>query len=81
MNKEPLICINDSCSIKSDAYLIKKGQIISSYHQGNHIFSDSWNIPLSENHMYRPHAFLFYPKKDFITLSEFRNSQIDKILT
>lgn len=88
MNKEPLICIKDCYSVAAggNLYPIKKGELIHIYHDGEVKLGTRevllWNIPLSHSILgHYPHTYSPYDSHNFMALSEYRSSQIDKILT
>lgn len=81
MNKEPIICINTSYSPGDSEYPIISGSIITSYSSPGPGYLKYWMIPIPKSYPYRPYSYLMYNRSDFITLSEYRESLIDKILT
>ncbi len=76
-NREPLICIKDCYSIEN-GYCIKKGEIFYQYKSDDFNLFDgqilSWEISFI-------HSKLSFMSHNFMKLSEYRDNQINQILT
>lgn len=73
---ETLICIEDCYPIKH-FYLLKKGTLIEDYYEGDTYYANYLNTWIICKDGYQ----LLYNKDNFKKLVEYRETQIDKILT